>query len=96
MKQASNDNSNERFLKESSNENQMNKRWTNHLAVKERDYMISKAMKRLQIDSHYQPAVAKAANYLDGDRFWQIFEYAEKAHSPAHYFIKAINRELYS
>lgn len=97
-RKTSNEYSNESFLKETSNEYQMNKKRAlqNHLSVKERDYMISKAMQRLAIDGHYQPAVAKAANYLEGDRFWQIFEYAQKAHSPAHYFIKAINKELYA
>ena len=94
-KTTSNESSNEKFLKETSSEYHMNK-WKNHLSVKERDYMISKVMKNLGIIDHYKPAVAKAANYLDGDRFWQIFEYAQKAHSPAHYFIKAINRELYA
>ena len=87
--------SNEKFLKETSNEYHMN-HMNNRLSVKERDYMISKAMKKLGIIAPYKPAVAKAANYLDGDRFWQIYEYAQKAKSPAHYFIKAINRELYA
>lgn len=87
--------SNEKFLKETSNEYHMNQ-MKNRLSVGERDYMISKAMKKLGIIEHYQPAVAKAANYIDGDRFWQIFEYAQRAKSPAHYFIKAINKELYA
>jgi hypothetical protein len=97
-RKTSNEYSNESFLKETSNEYQMNKKRAlqNHLSVKERDYMISKAMQRLAIDNRYQSAVAKAANYIEGDRFWQIFEYAQKAHSPAHYFIKAINKELYA
>lgn len=97
-KTTSNEYSNDKFLKETSNEYQMKKKSAlkNHLSVKERDSMIAKAMKRLSIDGHYQPAVAKAANYIDPLRFWEIFEYAEKAHSPARYFIKAINRELYA
>lgn len=94
-KTTSNEYSNEKFLKETSSENHMNK-WTNHLSVKERDYMIAKVIEGLGIIKQYRPAVAKAANYIDGDRFWQIYEYAQKAHSPARYFIKAINRELYA
>lgn len=97
-KNSSNEYSNEKFLKETSNEYQMKKRKAlqNCLSTGERDYMISKAMSRLKIDGHFRPAVAKAANYLTGDRFWTIFEYAERAKSPAKYFVKAINREMYS
>lgn len=68
----------------------------NNLSVKERDHMIRRVMLDLRIDSHYKPAVAKAANYIDGPRFWEIFGYAERAKFPAHYFIKAINREMYA
>lgn len=88
--------SNEITLKRVSYESNDNHMKKNSLSVKDRDYMIWKAMKFLKIDEHYKPAVAKAANYLDYDRFWQIFEYAEKAHSPAHYFIKVVNREMYA
>lgn len=90
--------SNEKFLKETSYENhmiQMN-RGGNRLSVDERDYMIAKAVEKFGITEKFQPAVAKAANYIDGQRFWQIFDYATKAKSPARYFIKAINRELYA
>lgn len=99
-KTTSNEYSNEKFLKETSYEKSYerakDKALVNKLSVQERDYMISKAMKRLHIDGRYQPAVAKAANYIDGPRYWEIFDYAEKAHSPAHYFIKAINKEMYA
>lgn len=95
MGQVSNDKSNERFLKESSYENHMKKVCSNSLSIKERDYMIDKVCKQFGIVDRFRPAVAKAANYLDGVRFWEIFDCAEKAHSPARYFIKAVNRELY-
>ena len=86
--------SNESFLKRNSYDS--NEKTTNHLSTHERDYMIQKAVEKFGIIPRFRPAVAKAANYLDGARYWEIFESAEKAHSPAHYFIKAINRELYS
>lgn len=70
-------------------------RGNNKLSVSERDYMISRAIKKFGIEPRFQTAVAKAANYIDGPRFWEIFDCAEKAHSPARYFIKAINREMY-
>lgn len=86
--------SNEKTLKRVSNDS--NDKGTNKLSVGERDYMIHKAIDKFGIVPRFQPAVAKAANYIDGVRFWEIFESAEKAHSPAHYFIKAINKELYA
>lgn len=86
--------SNEKTLKRVSNDS--NDRATNKLSVSERDYMIHRAIDKFGIIPRFQPAVAKAANYIDGVRFWEIFECAEKAHSPARYFIKAINRELYA
>ena len=82
------------FSKETSNDHMKGR--TNGLDVKERDYMIHKVITRFGIIDKFQPAVAKAANYIDGARFWELYECAEKAHSPARYFIKAINRELYS
>lgn len=82
------------FLKETSYESY--ERRTNGLDTKERDYMIDKVVRTFHIIDKFKPAVAKAANYVDGPRFWEIYESAQKAHSPARYFIKAINRELYS
>ena len=90
--------SNERFLKKSSNDNQMNHmKGTNHLKVKERDYMINTAMKRLGISDEWRPAVARGANYIPGERFWSLVDYATKARkSPARCFIKCINNEMFN
>lgn len=89
--------SNERFLKKSSNDNQMNHmNGTNHLSVKERDYMIRTAMSRLSIDSQWKPAVARGANYISGDKFWSLVDYATKAKCPARYFIKCLNKEMFT
>ena len=86
--------SNEKTLKRVSYDS--NDRKTNCLSVEERDYMISKVVEKFGIIPQFRPAVAKAANYLTGARFWEIYESAERAKSPARYFIKAINREMYS
>lgn len=67
----------------------------NLLSVDERDYMIKKAVEKFGIVPKFQPAVAKAANYLTGARFWEIYEHAQKAKTPARYFIKAVNKEMY-
>lgn len=95
MKRTSYDhmNSYENFLKRNSYESY--EKGGNKLSVNERNYMIDKAVEKLGISERFRPAVAKAANYIDGVRFWTIFECAAKAHSPAHYFIKAINKEMY-
>ena len=87
--------SNERFHKKSSNDNQM--KGTNHLKAKERDYMINTAMKRLGISDEWRPAVARGANYIPGERFWSLVDYATKARkSPARCFIKCINNEMFN
>lgn len=98
--QLSYDKSNDSFLKKTSYEYHMRlglkKGQTNPLSVQERDYMIKKAVENFKIIPRFQPAVARAANYLTGVRFWEIYEKAQKAKSPAHYFIRSINKELYS
>jgi|GEM_PF-5728502 len=66
----------------------------NHLRTDERDYMIKSAIRKLNISPEWYGAVKKAANYLTGDRFWTLVQYAERANNPAHYFIRAVNREL--
>jgi len=86
--------SNEKTLKRVSYDS--NDRKTNCLSVEERDYMISKVVEKFGIIPQFRPAVAKAANYINGPRFWEIYESAERAKVPARYFIKAINREMYS
>ena len=65
------------FLKRNSNDS--NDKHTNHLSVKERDYMISKVVTKFGIIPKFQPAVAKAANYIAGPRFWEIYESAQRA-----------------
>ena len=73
--------------------NQLNGR-TNNLSVKERDYMISQAMKRLTISTQWAGTVKKAANYLDGVRFWELVDMSESKFKPANYFIFCANKEL--
>lgn len=80
-------------LKRTSNESY--ERNTNKLSVRERDYMIRTAIEKLRIGSPYHQAVKRSANYLTGDKFWTIFEFAQKSKNPAHYFIRAVNREMY-
>ena len=67
---------------------------TNNLPIKERDYMISTAMRRLHIESKWHNAVARGACYLDGVRFWELVDYAEHARKPANCFVFCIGREL--
>lgn len=85
--------SNEDFLKEISNDHLNGK--LNLLSIDERDYMIKQVVEKFGIIPKFQPAVAKAANYLTGARFWEIYEHAQKAKAPAHYFVKSINKEMY-
>lgn len=82
---------NESFLKETSMKS-LNK--TNGLAVKERDYMISAAMRRLGVSNQWHNAVAKGACYLDGARFWELVDIASSKNSPAHYFVACISKEV--
>lgn len=86
--------SNEKLKKEKSYDS--NDRKKNHLSVDERDYMIEKVITKFGIIPQFQPAVKKAANYIEGPRFWEIYERSEKAKCPARYFIKSINKELYA
>ena len=67
---------------------------TNNLTVKERDHMITQAMKRLGITDQWAGTVKKAANYLDGIRFWELVEIAESKRKPANYFVFCANKEL--
>lgn len=67
----------------------------NSLPPKERDYMITMAMKRCGVTEEWKPVIAKGANYIHGNRFWIIVEYAQKAHNPARYLIKALNAEMW-
>lgn len=78
---------NDKFLKRNFNES------LNRLSVKERDYMISTAMKRLKVSAQWHNAVAKGACYLDGARFWELVDIAATKKSPAHYFVACIGRE---
>lgn len=82
---------NESFLKETSMKS-MNK--TNGLATKERDYMISAAMRRLGISDQWHNAVARGACYLDGAKFWELVDIASSKNSPAHYFVACIGKEI--
>lgn len=68
----------------------------NEYSRDERDYMIEKAMKKLNISDRWRKAVARGACYLSGDKFWQLVEYAEspRIKSKARYFIAGIGREL--
>lgn len=68
----------------------------NRLSVGERDYMISTAMRLLGISPEWHDAVARGANYLDGDKFWQLVDYARspRIRNKARYFVGAIGREL--
>ena len=85
---------NEKFLKRNFNESLKGR--TNSLDIKERDYMISAAMRRLNISSQWHDAVARGACYLSGDKFWQLVDSAQnpKIRLKANYFVKAISREL--
>ena len=85
--------SNEKFSKRTSNDS--NEQGTNRLSLHERDYMIEKSMHKLKVDDEWRPTVARGANYLTGDRFWTLVEYAERAKYPARYFIKSLNREMW-
>lgn len=67
---------------------------TNSLDVKERDYMISTAMRRLRISTQWHNAVARGACYLEGARFWELVDIASTKKSPAHYFVACIGREV--
>ena len=67
---------------------------TNNLDVKERDYMISTAMRRLRISTQWHNAVARGACYLEGARFWELVDIASTKKSPAHYFVACIGREV--
>lgn len=82
---------NEKFLKRNFNESLKGK--TNDLDVKERDYMISAAMRRLHVEPKWHDAIAKGACYLDGVRFWELVDIASTKKSPAHYFVACIGRE---
>lgn len=82
---------NEKFLKRNFNESLKGK--TNDLDVKERDYMISAAMRRLHVEPRWHDAIAKGACYLDGVRFWELVDIASTKKSPAHYFVACIGRE---
>lgn len=84
---------NESFLKETSM-NINDKKATNNLDVKERDYMIQTAMKRLGISTQWHDAVARGACYLQGPRFWELVDCAMKARKPANYFVFCIGQEL--
>lgn len=86
----------EKISKKSSIEIQLNKksRFVNCLGVDERDYMIKSAIRKLNIAPEWYGAVKKGANYLSGDKFWSLVEYSRRAKNPAHYFVKAVNREL--
>lgn len=66
----------------------------NQLKRDERDYMIDSAIRKLNIAPEWYGAVKKAANYLPGDKYWTLVEYAKRAKRPDHYFIRAVNREL--
>ena len=66
----------------------------NNLTVKERDHMIRQAMKRLDISEQWSGTVKKAANYLDGVRFWELVDISESKRKPANYFVFIANREL--
>lgn len=67
---------------------------TNELSVKERDYMIRTAMRRLGITDEWSGTVKKAANYLDGVRFWDLVDIAQSKRKPANYFVFVANKEL--
>jgi len=67
---------------------------TNNLSTKERDYMISQAMRRLDISEQWAGTVKKAANYLDGVRFWELVDISESKRKPANYFVFCANKEL--
>jgi hypothetical protein len=82
---------NEKFLKRNFNES-LNK-GTNTLEVKERDYMIQTAMRRLKISAQWHDAVAKGACYLDGVRFWELVDIASSKNSPARYFVACCCKE---
>lgn len=84
-------NINEDSFKKNLNESLKGK--TNDLDVKERDYMISAAMRRLQVEPRWHDAIAKGACYLDGVRFWELVDIASTKKSPAHYFVACIGRE---
>jgi hypothetical protein len=86
-------NINESFLKETSM-NINEKKVTNNLDTKERDYMIRTAMKRLGVSAQWHDAVARGACYLQGDRFWELVDHAMKARKPANYFVFCIGKEL--
>ena len=84
-------NINEDSFKKNLNESLKGK--TNDLDVKERDYMISAAMRRLHVEPKWHDAIAKGACYLDGVRFWELVDIASTKKSPAHYFVACIGRE---
>lgn len=81
----------DKFLKRNFNDS-MNR--TNGLAVKERDYMISTAMRRLGISEQWHNAVARGACYLEGAKFWELVDIASSKNSPAHYFVACIGKEI--
>lgn len=62
----------------------------------ERDYMINKAMRKLNISDKWRKAVARGACYLSGDKFWQLVSCAEspRIKRKSNYFIASIGREL--
>jgi hypothetical protein len=86
-KQSLSVNISEKFLKRNFNES------LNGLPVKERDYMIETAMRRLGISEQWHNAVAKGACYLDGARFWELVDIASTKKSPAHYFVACVCKE---
>ena len=77
----------------------INEKKTNGLSVGEVNYMIKTAMARLSIPAQFHDSTAKAANYLDGPRFWELVEKAESAgkrgYNPGKYFL-ACARNDYS
>lgn len=92
MGKATSVNINDTLLKKSSMKSMS--RATNNLSVKERDYMIRSAMVRLRISPQWHDAVAKGACYLQGERFWELVDFAMKAKKPANYFVFCVNKEL--
>lgn len=69
---------------------------TNEISTDERDYMISKAMRKLNISDGWRKAVARGACYLSGDTFWRLVEAAQspRIKDKPRYFIAGIGKEL--
>lgn len=84
-----------RFNEDSSkkNLNESLYRKTNTIDIKERDYMIRTAMRRLGISSEWHDAVAKGACYLDGVRFWELVDIATSKRYPDRWFVACCCRE---